>query len=175
MAFKAGAELRGFEARQIVHLIKEGAIDEATELTAKSMARLARTNFKRMSRGHGGDSRRLVGDIKARKSKHKDGGWIYGVLGPYKPSPGSKFWLASTGGRAHFFEYGRSAAGKGKSHGGPQPISSRPQGPRPFMRQTMLTGQRQLEAVSSQELKRVLKKLRRGKVGGNLIKRIRAQ
>jgi hypothetical protein len=173
MAFRAGAELRGYEARQIAHLIREDAIDEAEELTAKAMAKVARSNFRHLSKGTGTGN--LLRDIKAKKSSYKDGGWIYGVLGSYKPSPGSKLWLASTGGRAHFFEYGRSAAGKGKRHGGPQAIRKRPQPPRPFMRMTLVRGQKQLGSISTQELKKVLKKLRTGKSPATLIKRIKAQ
>lgn len=173
MAFAAGAELRGYEARQIAAFISDDAIEEAVELTAKSMARVAKANFKRMSKGTG--TGELLGDIGAKKSKFKDGGWIYGVLGGFSPSQGSKSWEKSTGGRAHFFEYGRSAPGKGKRHGGPQPIRQRPQRPKPFMRQTLVRGQKSLEAVSSQELKRVLKRLRRGKIPTTLIRRIKAQ
>lgn len=173
MGFKAGAELRGFEVKQIVKLFDEGAIAPAVRLTAKAMARVARANFRKLTRGKG--TGKLLRDIKAKPSKFSDKVWLYGVLGNVNPTGGSKAWLESTGAHALFFEYGRSAAGKGKRKGQKsQTIKARPQPPRPFMRQTIREGQRKLEGVASKELKAVASKIRRGKLPDKLLRRIKA-
>jgi hypothetical protein len=173
MGFKAGAELRGFETRQIAHFFEEGAITPAVKLTAKAMARVARANFRKLTKG--GGTGKLLRDIRAMPSKFNEQVWIYGVLGNTNPIGGSDAWLRSTGAHAQFFEYGRSAPGKGKRKGQKsQATKARPQPPRPFMRQTIREGQRKLEGVSSAELKRVASKLRRKKIPNTLLKRIKA-
>ncbi len=173
MGFKAGAELRGYDVAKIVKMFDDGAIEPAVKLTAKAMARLARANFRKLTRG--GGTGRLLRDIKAKPSRFDSKVWIYGVLGNVNPTGGTKAWLQSTGAHALFFEYGRSAAGKGKRKGQKsQAIKARPQPPRPFMRQTIREGQRKLEGVANKELKAVASKIRRGKLPDKLLKRIKA-
>ena len=173
MGFKVGAELRGYDVNQIVKLFDDGAIAPAVRLTAKAMARLARTNFRKLTRG--GGTGKLLRDIRAKPSKFSDTVWLYGVLGSTNPVGGTKAWLQSTGAHALFFEYGRSAAGRGKRKGQKsQAIKARPQPPRPFMRQTIREGQRKLEGVASKELKVVASKIRRGKLPDKLLRRLKA-
>lgn len=163
MAFKTHSFIRGFEVAEIERRLKEEGLDSAIEATAKTMARVARNNFRAQTKGTG--SGELVKTIKARKSKFKKskagggGGWIYGVLGNENPPGGSSSWKESAGGRAHFFEYGRSAPGKGRGHGGPQSIRQRAQRPRPFMRPTLAQGEKKLGALSSKTFNRVIKKI----------------
>ena len=92
------------------------------------------------------------------KSKFEDGGWVGGVF----DKPGE--WTESVGGRAHFFEYGRSRPGFGKGHGGPQPVWLRKlwgQPPRPFIRPAKNKIRRELGGIFSKELYQVARKMNR--------------
>ncbi len=97
-------------------------------------------------------------DWESRYS-HKFGGWLVGLAG----RSGNK-WENSLGGKAHFFEYGRSAPGKGKAHGGPQSVRTRAQKPRPFLRPAKNKMKRKLGGITSQELRRAAKRMNRDPV-----------
>lgn len=171
MAFKSSARLQGYQIKQIKEMFDEGAIEPACRLTAKHMARITRNNFRALTKNTG--TGQLLGDIKAIKGKYDETTWLYGVLGDINPPGGSDAWLKSTGGRAHFFEYGRSAPGRGRGSGfKPDPVSIRAQPPRPFMRTTIATGRRQLKGVTSKELTKITKRIRTGKIPTTLIRNI---
>lgn len=171
MGFGVGAELRGFKVEKIKELYDQEAIGPAVKMTAREMAKLARLNFRRMSKHTG--TGELLRDIRARRSNFSEIDWLYGAFGK-----SSGKWEETTGGRAHFSEYGRSAPGKGKGKGGPQPVGQRPQQPRPFMRQTINRGKKELYGLSGKEVAKVTKKIRRlsqkGVLAQPLIKRIKS-
>ena len=163
MSLKSSYKLQGYLVRQIEEMFEEDAIEPANRLTAKIGARMARGNFRAQTKNTGtGETLRV---IKAEKGKYDDTTWIYGVLG----DPGAK-WTETTGARAHFFEYGRSAPGFGKdSSGKAMPVSMRPQPPRPFMRPTVSTLQRRLKGNTSKQVKRLVRKINKGKTPKNII------
>jgi len=90
------------------------------------------------------------------KSFFKDGGWVFGV------GDKSGNWEDSTAGRAHFFEYGRSAPGMGrKSTGKAAPIKWRAQPPRPFIRPARNAVKRALGGITSKELRSIAIRMNR--------------
>ena len=128
------------------------ACQEAAELLVSD----AEKRFKSKTAGSG------TGEMEAGffdfKSKFENGGWVAGVFG----TPGE--WEESIAGRAHFFEYGRSAPGSGKkSAGKPQPIRQRAQRPRPFLRPARNKVKREFGGITGRELRTVARKLNRSK------------
>lgn len=163
MGFKTYSRLQGYQVKQIKQMFDDDAIEPATRLTAKHGARIARNNFRAQTKHTG--TGQTMRDIKAKKGKYDETTWLYGVLGSRTAK-----WTNSTGARAHFFEYGRSAPGFGKdSAGKPMPVSMRPQPPRPFMRPTIATMQRQLKGNTSKQVKRLTNKINKGKTPKNII------
>lgn len=173
MGFRVNARLQGNTIKEINRLIEQGAVEPANRVTAKAMARVARNNFRRKTQRLGtGETLR---DIRAKKSEYSDTGWIFGVLGESGGGRGSTRWTKTTGARALFFEYGRSAPGRGRDRGlriKADPRSQRAQPPRPFMRPTISEGRRRLFGTTSKEIKRTLRKVRRGKVPKKVLRKI---
>jgi hypothetical protein len=129
-------------------------VDVALEIAAQRIVDLTETKFMNLTQGSG--SGEMLREFFDFKSFYKDGGWVAGVFGS-KSGP----WTETVGGRAHFFEYGRSAPGKGKGKGGPQPISQRPQPPRPFIRPARNQVKRELGGITGKEIARVAARLNR--------------
>lgn len=134
----------------------DGGVGIALEIAAQRLVDLAESNYMRLSQGTG--TGEMLQEFFDFKSMFKDGGWVAGVFG----SKSGK-WEDTVGGRAHFFEYGRSAPGKGKGHGGPQPKSKRAQPPRPFIRPARNRIKSELGGITSQEVTRVAKRLNKYK------------
>lgn len=166
MALKVTARLQGYQVQQIKDMIDAGAMGPAARLTAIQLARVARNRFRSMSKNSGSGS--LLRDIKAMPGKFDGTTWLYGVFGS-----GSGRWTDTTGGRGHFFEYGRSAPGKGKGSGGPQSKGARPQPPRPFMRPTIAQGKRLFQGMAGKEVSAICRKIRSGRIPNTLIKDIK--
>jgi hypothetical protein len=103
----------------------------------------------------------------AWKAKYGKIGWLAGIpykAGPVKPrttNSGNTDWEYSLGGRAHFREYGRSAPGRGKLHGGPDPVGKRAQKKKPFMRPARNRMKRALGGITGMELRRAARKMNR--------------
>ena len=128
------------------------SIEVATEKTAKKVADKARREIASYNTSGGS----LPGRIDARKSIFD--GYIVGVFGPVLGKKDK--WEDSVGGRAHFFEYGRSTKGEGRGakkvlkvyktkkgkirskyiNSKAQAIEARPQPPRPFLRPAKIYG-----------------------------------
>lgn len=132
----------------------DGGVDIALEMAAQRLVDLAESNYMRLAQGTG--SGEMLTDFFDFKSKYKDGGWVAGVFGDK-----SGEWTESVGGRAHFFEYGRSAPGHGKGKGGPQPVSQRAQPPRPFIRPARNRVKREIGGITGREISRVAARLNR--------------
>ena len=130
----------------------EKALNSISEDVSKDVANLVLSEAKKRLSQHdktGGSIRKALG---IRKSKFN--GYIVGVFGDDSPRNLPKggnvtnTWPYTLGGRAHFFEYGRSAPGKGKGKGRkPQSIEERPQPPRPFMRPAKKKGEREMPKI----------------------------
>lgn len=140
----------------------EDGVFDALQKAAERMVEDAKRRFMAKTKRTGsGEMERGFFDFK---SFYADGGWVGGVFGKRTD------WKKSVGGRAHFFEYGRSAPRKGKdSTGKPQPVRQRPQRPRPFLRPARNKIKRELGGITSQELTRIAKKLNRSKVADSIV------
>lgn len=93
------------------------------------------------------------------KSRYEDGGWLAAVA----HSADTK-WEDTVGGRAHFFEYGRSAPGKGRASSGtgkPQLVRERQQPSRPYMRPARNKIKRKLGGITAKEIRQVARKMNR--------------
>lgn len=173
MAFRVTARLQGQTIKEINRLIEEGAVEPANRITAKALARVARNNFRRLTKNTG--TGQTLRDIKAMKSRYSETGWIFGVLGNVDPPGGTKEWLRSTGARALFFEHGRSAPGRGRDRKWglkSDPKSKRAQPPRPFLRPTLNEGKRKFGATTQKEIDQVLKRVSRGRIPKKVIRQI---
>lgn len=133
---------------------EEGLL-ESEAVVAKELAVRAEANFKRKTKHTGsGETEQGFFDFK---SFYKNGGWVAGVFDEKKSN-----WEDSVGGRAHFFEYGRSPAGQARS-----PVWTRRafgQPPRPFIRPAMNTMSRKYGGITRKKLQRLARKLNRRNV-----------
>ena len=121
-------------------------ISKATQAASKEVANNFVADLKRnLSKVGGGGS--IGGRIQKRKSKFKDGGYIAGVFCDDAGKFGKGNWENSDEGKLHFFEYGRSAPGKGRKHGGPQSVNERAQPPRSFIRPAKKKNQRKAKGI----------------------------
>lgn len=141
------------DIRKIAEEMDDG-VNIALEIAAQRLTDIAEHKFMTLTDDSG--TGETLKDFFSFKSFWKDGGWVSGVFGT-KTSP----WEESVAGRSHFFEYGRSAPGKGKGHGGPQSVSQRAQRPRPFIRPARNQVKRELGGITGKELSRVAKRLNR--------------
>ena len=104
--FKVTAELR-LDVRRIMKEYNE-TLDASCADTAKLGAVIAYRYFLGQTQHLG--TGEMEGSFGARASKYgKKGGWIYGTFGSNAGD-----WADTLGGRSQFFEYGRSAPGKGR-------------------------------------------------------------
>ena len=154
-----------FDVKKIADDMDDGVLkgsQEAAEEGVKHAERL----FKGKERGTGtGETSAGFFDFK---SFYRDGGWVFGTFNKRRGK-----WEDSVGGRAHFFEYGRSAPGKGRGKTGkPQPVRQRAQRPRPFMRPARNRIKRRLGGITSQELRKVARKLNRSKQLDSEVQRV---
>ena len=117
-------------------------------------------------------SQHIMRQFRTWKGKKQYGNsWLFGVAGDSRPEPNTKGgWENTLGGRAHFFEYGRSAPGGGRSALHDDASISRrlynmvggndeAQPPRPFMRPAKATVSRKYNGITAKRLKRLAKKL----------------
>lgn len=142
----------------------EKAVLVALEEAAIQLVDIAETTYMQKSQNTG--KGKMIEGFFDFKSFYSDGGWVGGVFGR------DGDWTETIGGRAHFFEYGRSAPGKGRDFGGPEPSRKRAQPPRPFIRPAKNKIKRRLGGITSKELKRIAKKLNRSKKLDNAIMKI---
>ena len=153
--FEATAYL-DFDADKIAEIVKEQGVQVGLEIAAKQLVDDAESRF--MSHYQATGSGEMVEGFFDFKSFFEDGGWIAGVFD--KPGP----WKDTVAGRAHFFEYGRSAPGQGKeSKGNPQKVGERAQPPRPFMRPAKNAIKRKLGGILGKEVSTIARKLNRSK------------
>ena len=147
-----------FDIKGITEEMDEGvllAVQTAAEAMVadaerRFLSKVGKTKYPSQSTGELGTT------FKDWKSKYENGGWLGGIIGT-KTTP----WEKSLGARAHFFEYGRSAPGKGKKHGGPQSVRQRPQQPRMFLRPARNKIKRELNGITGKEIARVARILNR--------------
>lgn len=127
----------------------------AEEEAAKEIVSRAQANFMRKHQGTGtGETAAGFFDFK---SFYENGGWVAGVFDHDGPE-----WTETVGGRTAFFEYGRSAPGKGrKSTGKAQKSKERAQPPRPFMRPARNYVMKKYGGITSQQLRRVAARMNR--------------
>ena len=158
-----------FDIKGITEEMDEGVL-LAVQIAAEKMVADAERRFlskvgattKYPSRSTG----RLGSIFKDWKSRYENGGWlggIYGTNAPIGKTPGSKNkdWEYTIGARAMYFEYGRSAPGRGKSKGGPQSVRQRPQKPRMFLRPARNKIKRELNGITGKEIMTVARRLNR--------------
>lgn len=145
-----------FNIRRIAQEYEDGIVI-AERAAAKAGEMKARSGF--LSKHKGTGTGQMAKSFASWQSRYKNGGWLFGVRGAdIKP------WTSSVGGRAHFFEYGRSAPGKGKTKVNRwkgQAVRQRPQPPRPFMRPARNWIRSILGGLTSRELRRVASKVNR--------------
>jgi len=137
-----------FNVEAIAEAFDEGQL-AAEEMAAIEIVNLARANFDRKTQDLG------TGEMGAGffdfKSFFVNGGWVAGVFDEDGPE-----WTETVGGRAAFFEYGRSAPGSGrKSTGSAQASKERAQPPRPFIRPARNAVSKKYGGITSQQLARV--------------------
>ena len=157
--FTVKADMK-FDARKVIKEY-EKSLDVSYKDTAKLGASLAYRYFIGQHQGLG--TGEMKGSFQARRSKYgKKGGWIYGTFG----SGGGGKWEDSLGGRAVFFEYGRSAPGKGRparNRGSWKNTGARGDGqpPRPFMRPSYTVLRHRFPGIVSAALRGSSKTLNR--------------
>ena len=155
MAMKVTTKLN-FDIRRIAQEY-EGGVVIAERTAAKAGEMKAKAGFLRKHKGTG--TGQMAKSFSSWKSRYKNGGWLFGVKGS---SAGP--WPETVGGRAVFFEYGRSAPGRGKTKSNrwkSQAVRQRPQPPRPFMRPARNWIRAVLGGMTSNELRRVARKVNR--------------
>lgn len=153
-----------FDVPEIIEDMDDGVLEGCRKATIK-MVSDAERRFRSKTQGLGtGEMASKFGDFKSHYAKESPG-WVGGIFGSAVPKDNQKTkspWGNSVGGRAHFFEYGRSQPGFGKAHGGPQPIWIRRilgQPPRMFLRPAMNKVKRELGGITKKEIKTVARKL----------------
>jgi hypothetical protein len=143
-----------FNVAKIGEDIDEGVLQglkEAAEMGVKDAER----RFRSKTQGTGtGQTEKGFFDFK---SFYHNGGWVFGTFGTKTGD-----WENSVGGRAHFFEYGRSAPGLGRgSTGKAMPVRWRAQKPRPFIRPAKNALKRKLGGITTKEIRSVARKMNR--------------
>jgi len=158
-------------------LMKDGTLD-GCRIAAEELVEDAEKRF--VSKAHPYETGLMRAGFFDFKTKFNRTAWIAGVFGKAPsfgrrpPTPGRRKgpeaeWEDSIGGRAHFFEYGRSIAGFGRaSNGKAMTVSARrkwagngAQPPRPFIRPAKNKIKRKLGGITSKELQRVARRLNR--------------
>lgn len=133
----------------------EGGLLSAEEQAAIEIVNRARSNFDRKTQDLG--TGEMAGGFFDFKSFFEKGGWVAGVFDHDGPA-----WTETVGGRSHFFEYGRSAPGKGRKSGQKaQSKSERAQPARPFMRPAANYVKRKYGGITTKELARVAARMNR--------------
>ena len=153
-----------FDTEAILKAVKIDGVEVALEIAAKQLVDDAESRFMQLHQETG--SGEMMQGFFDFKSFFADGGWIAGVFD--KPGP----WAESVGGRAHFFEYGRSAPGRGReSSGKADARSKRAQPPRPFMRPARNKMKRKIGGLIGKEVTIIARKLNRSKQADKFVQR----
>jgi len=148
-----------FDVKGITEEMDEGvllAVQTAAEAMVADAERRYQSKVGATTKYPSQSTGELGTTFKDWKSKFENGGWLGGIIGT-RTTP----WEKSLGARAHFFEYGRSAPGRGKRHGGPQSVRDRPQQPRMFLRPARNKIKRELNGITGKEIARVARILNR--------------